>query len=236
MCLLLRVVCEVVELGLARERGHAHELPVALANGAPDGLDVDEDLLVGRGFSFGQGGPDVLAVERMILGPLSAGERQQRGHDVHHVDRFVDHGRLELARPVDERRNPNAALVKRAFPRTEMAIGRRRLLAKAHAAALLAVLRGAGARGEQRTGRAAVVAREQDDRVVAQPLLFKCGDNAADLIVQRRDHAGIGPPLLILDRGVTVAVLLGHLVGRVGGQRGEVEEERLRWDPGPRSA
>ena len=86
---------------------------------------------------------------------------------------------------------------------------------------------GAGAGGEERIRRAAVVAREEDDRVVAQPLLFECGDNAADLLVERRDHARVGPPLLILDRGVTVAVLLGHLIGRVGGQRGEVEEERL---------
>ena len=143
-------------------------------------------------------------------------------------DRFVDDGRLELARPVDERRNPDATLVERALARAETAVGRRRLLAEAHAAALLAVLLGAGTRGEQRVGRAAVVAREEDDRVLAQPFLLERGDDAADLIVQRRDHAGIGPPLLILDRGVTVAVLLGHLIGCVGGQRGEVEEERLR--------
>jgi hypothetical protein len=118
-------------------------------------------------------------------------------------------------------------LVQRAFVRAKSAIGRWRLLAEAHAPARPAILLGTGTRGEQRVGHAAVVAREEDDRVVAQALLFECIDDAADLLVQGRDHARVGPPFLVLDGSVSVAVFLGRLIGCVGGQRREVEEERL---------
>ena len=83
------------------------------------------------------------------------------------------------------------------------------------------------AAGEQAAGRAAIVAGEEDDRVVAQAFLVECGDDAPDLIVEGRDHRGIGSPLLILDGFVAVLVFLRRLVGRVRRQRGEVEEERL---------
>ena len=76
-------------------------------------------------------------------------------------------------------------------------------------------------------GRAAVVAGEEDDRVVAQALLVEFGDDAADLNVQLRDHRRIGSAERIGDGLVFVDGGLRRLIGRVRGERGEIEEERL---------
>ena len=103
---------------------------------------------------------------------------------------------FSLRRPVDEGRHAHAALVQRAFAAAQVAVGRRRLLAEPDAAALLSLLLGARARGEQRARGAAIVAGEDDQRVVAQALLLQRRDDPADLIVERGDHRGIGAPLL----------------------------------------
>ena len=45
---------------------------------------------------------------------------------------------------------------------------------------------------------AAVVAGEEDDRVVAHSfLLERASDDAADLVVERRDHPRVDPPFLV---------------------------------------
>ena len=80
---------------------------------------------------------------------------------------------------------------------------------------------------EQPAGRAAIVAGEQDDGVVAQALLFEFGDDAPDLDVELGDHRRIGAPERIGDGSVLVDGALRRLVRRVRGERSEIEEERL---------
>src|SRR5437773_5495522 len=46
--------------------------------------------------------------------------------------------------------------------------------------------------GEHGIAGAAVVAVENDERVVAKSFLVERGDDAANLVVEARDHAGIG--------------------------------------------
>ena len=84
------------------------------------------------------------------------------------------------------------------------------------------------AAGNDRAARSAIVAGEDDQRIVAQAPLVERGDDSPDLVVDRRNHRRIGAARRILDGG-RVAVLIGLLclVGRMRGQRREVQEERL---------
>ena len=83
------------------------------------------------------------------------------------------------------------------------------------------------ARNDRAAGPA-VVAGEDDQRVLAQALLVQRGDDPPDLLVERGDHRRVGAARRVLD-GVGIAVLVGllRLIGRMGRERGEVEEERL---------
>ena len=62
--------------------------------------------------------------------------------------------------------------------------------------------------GKHRVARAAVVAVEKNERVVAHSLLVERGDDPADFVVQAGDHAGIGPAGRIGDVRVAVDVFL----------------------------
>ena len=80
-----------------------------------------------------------------------------------------------MARPVGERDDARAAFVERAL-----------------AVAIRAVVAGnldfdmSASPGEHRVARAAVVALENDQRVVAHALLVERGDDPADLVVHGR--------------------------------------------------
>src|SRR5208282_2881387 len=50
---LARVLLDVEEFGLARERGHPDELPLSLADCSAEGLDVDQDVIVRRRSALG---------------------------------------------------------------------------------------------------------------------------------------------------------------------------------------
>ena len=80
--------------------------------------------------------------------------------------------------------------------------------------------------GEHRVPRAAVVAVENDERVVAHPLLVERGDDAADLVVKAGDHAGVSAARGVVDVRVAVDVFLRRLIRRVRGVEGEIEIER----------
>ena len=131
-----------------------------------------------------------------------------------------------MSGPTDKGRHANTPFIEAPLAAAERRIRRRRLLSQPDAAAFLAFLRRTRACREQRAGRAAIVAGKEDNRVVQQFLLFERRDNAADILIQRRDHAGIGLAVLVLDARIKVFVLLRHLVRRVRSQGGEVEEER----------
>ena len=89
--LLGRILGEVVEVDAGGKQRAPDELPVALAHRAAERLDVVDDLRARRGLAFGDGVPDVHAVERLALGGGGAGQRGERGIDVHGVDHAV-HG------------------------------------------------------------------------------------------------------------------------------------------------
>src|SRR5258708_4465231 len=95
--LLIGVRGEIVELCLAGERSHSHKLPVALANGASDRLEMDKKFLVRTGLSFCQRGPDVGAVKRTIRASMAAREGEQGRHDVHHLNWLSDDLRHNFA-------------------------------------------------------------------------------------------------------------------------------------------
>ena len=85
-----------------------------------------------------------------------------------------------------------------------------------------------GAAGNDRAARSAIVTGKNDQRILAHSALVERGDDSPDLVVDRRDHCRIGTARRILDgRGIAVLIGLLCLVGRMRGQRGEVEEERL---------
>src|SRR5215468_12141347 len=54
----------------------------------------------------------------------------------------------------------------------------------------------------------AIVAHEDDERVVAHLLLFKRGDDAPDLVVHRGDAARIGPSARIFNVLIAIEILL----------------------------
>ena len=92
---------------------------------------------------------------------------------------------LSLPGQLTKADDAHAALAQTTLAAAERRIGRGRFLIWKDAAFFGALLRAAlGALGEQRVGRAAVVGGEQDDGVVAQPLLFELGDDAPDLNVK----------------------------------------------------
>jgi hypothetical protein len=116
------VAGEVEQLYRARDRVHLDELPIALAKGAAECLNIDQDVLVRRRRARGERRPDTLAVEGAIAAAAGARQREQRRHEIHHVQRLVADTRVEFARPVDDRGNTHPALVQRAFAVTEVAV------------------------------------------------------------------------------------------------------------------
>ena len=81
--------------------------------------------------------------------------------------------------------------------------------------------------GEHGVARAAVVAVEKNERVVAQSFLVERGDDAADLVIEARDHAGVSAARGVGDVRVAVDVFLRRLIRRVRGVEGEIEIERF---------
>ena len=136
--------------------------------------------------SLGEGAPSAIvlhmsAVERMVRARFRAGESQQCRHYVNHMQRRVDDAGLELGRPIHESRDTNATLAQAALAAAEQGVVGRGLLTLLDAALLgVPLLFALRAAGEETAGRAAVVAREEDDGVVAQPFLVELGDNASD--------------------------------------------------------
>ena len=215
--LLGRILREVVEVNAGGKHRAPDEFPVALPQRRAERLDVVDELRARRGLALGDGVPDVDAVERLALGGGRPGERGERGIEVHGVDQAVHGLGLDVAGPVGESADARRALEERAFAVTIGAVVARDLHLR-HV--------GHDAR-EHRVLRAAVVAVEKDERVVADPLLVERGDDTADLVVEARDHAGVGAARGVLDVRIAVDVFLRRLVRRVRGVEGEIEIERL---------
>ncbi len=121
-----------------------------------------------------------------------------------------------------------------AGPIRESAYTRRAFVERAFALAIRAVvardldLRHVGhLPGEHRAERAAVVAVEEDECVIAESLLVERGHHAADFVVQARDHAGIGAAGGVGDVRVAIDVFFRRLIRRVRGVEGEIEVERF---------
>src|SRR5271157_1437677 len=217
------VFSQVEQLGLARQQGDLDQLPVAFADRAAEGFNVDQDVLMRRRLPVGQYRPDVLAVHWMIRAAYTAGKGQQSGHNVHHMNRLVHHGGLEFSGPVGEGGHADATFVQTALAAAQFTVKSRSLGRLINAAFLvLALFFALRTASEQAGGRAAVVAREEDERVVADALLIERGNDAAHLVVEAGDHGAIGAALLILDVGVAIQVFLRHLIRCVRRQRGEV--------------
>ena len=187
------------------QRRHLDELPVALADGAADGLDVDQDVVVGRWLSLRQRRPHVLAVEGMVRAALAAGEREQRRHHVRPCAAARSRsrgsslpGQLTM---VGTRTPPSCSepLPPRSLPFEAGGFS--------PSATPPLSLRSSSDRAP--VAKRALVApplslAEDDDRVVAHALLLERGHDAADLIVQPADHRRIGAALLVLDRWIAV--------------------------------
>jgi hypothetical protein len=94
----------------------------------------------------------------MLRTAFATGECEHGRHHVDHAQRLVDDARLELIRPIENRRHADATLVQRAFAAAKFAVRGRRFLFERNTAALLALLRRSRAGREQRIGGAAVVA------------------------------------------------------------------------------
>ena len=91
--------------------------------------------------------------------------------------------------------------------------------------------------------RGAVIAGEDDDRVISNAGLLERGEDATDFLVEARDHRSVGRPWRAVghvaslgrdiggsfgDHAFVLLQLFGwHLEGDVGQGRGVVEEERL---------
>ena len=160
-----------------------------------------------RGLALGDGRPDVLAVERLVGGirpwrrparaavgmtsTMCSGSLTTRGLSLP--------GQLKI---VGTRTPPSYRLP--LPPRSSP------LLAGSDSCSTppcRALLRGVRAAREHRAARPAVVAAEDDQRVLAQPALLQRGDDPPDLVVERRDHRRVGAARRVLDRG-RVAVLV----------------------------
>src|SRR5262249_9136239 len=149
------VVGEVEQLG--RLAARHDQLPRPGPDRAAVQLGVDEDDIVGRRLALRDRRPHVLAVDGVFLLRLRAGELEQRGIPVDHVQRLVDDGaRLDLSWPRHPCGYADAALVESAL---------------------------AGAKTDVRRGlldRSAVVAAEDEERIVEYAALFESCLDAAD--------------------------------------------------------
>ena len=78
-----------------------------------------------------------------------------------------------------------------------------------------------GVLGEHR----AVVRGEDDERVVRQTMLLELGQDHADRVVERADHARVDAPVRVVEVRETLVVLVHHLHRGVHRVEREVEEE-----------
>src|SRR5215472_18066426 len=113
--LLVGVFREVVEVNAAWQHRAPDELPIALPQAAAERLDVVDELRARRGFALGDGVPDVYAVQRLALGGGRAGQRGERGKNVHGMDEAVHGLGLDVAGPVGAGANAAAAFEKRSL-------------------------------------------------------------------------------------------------------------------------
>ncbi len=133
------------------------------------------------------------------------------------MDHLVDDGAgLDVAGPVHDRRDARAPLVDRALAFPIGAVVRRQALQG----------RGVDLAREHRVARAAVVALEEDERIVAHALLIERAHHAPDLVVHHRNLRSVGAPGRIADLLVAIEIGLRRLIGRVRGVEGEIEKER----------
>ena len=108
---------------------------------------------------------------------------EHRRHHIDHRQRLIHDRRLELGRPIKDgwtRTPPSCSeplprAAHRSKPEVSLRVRRRRF---PHA------LRGARSRREQGAGGAAIVAREDDERVVEHALLLERIDDPSDLRVE----------------------------------------------------
>src|SRR5262249_20743036 len=155
------------------------------------------------GFSLGDRGPHVHSVERLVLAELSTGNAGKGRVHIGHVDHAIDRPRLDLAWPIGKGRYPGAAFEERSL-----------------AVAIRTVVSGKRSghfriSGEHCIDYAAIVALEDDKRVVAHAPLFERRYSVTDLIVHARDHGRVFSPVVIGNVTVEIDIFLRRLEGRV---------------------
>ena len=145
------------------------------------------------------------AVAHHAVVERGAGEAREGGEEVEADDRLaVDLSPGEAVRPVHDERDADAALEVEALGPAEGPIAAR----------------------DGRVADAAVVAHEDDEGVVVDPVGGEPVDHRPDPAVDRRHHGGVDAGAEVLDVGNGVHVLARRLQGRVGRVVREDEEER----------
>ena len=149
-----RVFRQVEEFHLGRQQRQPSQLPVAFAHCGSERLDVVDDLIPRRGFPLADDRPDVQPVQRLAVGERSAGQTGNRRKHVHHMHHASGLAGLDPAGPVGESDDARPTFVERAL-----------------SVSVRAVVWGQfadhrGLAGKLGIARAAVVAVENDQRVV----------------------------------------------------------------------
>jgi len=212
---LRRVLGEVEELEGRGQRRVPDELPIALPDAAHRRLDVVDDLGTRGRRALADRGPDIDAVERLLhLVDPAPGQADERRVQIDAVQELVrDTPCLDAARPVGQSHDAAAALVDGRLAvavRTVVGDGLGRRLPRHHG-----------------IGQPTIVAVEHDQRVPAHLPSVECLDDAADLVVHRRDHRHVGAAGGIGDLREPLQVLPRRLVRRMRRVEREVEVERL---------
>src|SRR5262245_32403962 len=160
--LLVRILCEIEEFYVRGKYRSPDELPVAIANGGAERLDVINQLFPRRRLALADGLPDIHSVQRFAFGGRCAGEFGECRIHVHSMYHPVDRAAwLDMAGPVGKGAHQRASFVKRAFTVTIRTIitGNLDLRYVGHLT------------GKHRVARAAVVALKDDEGVVPKAFL-----------------------------------------------------------------
>ena len=86
------ILRDVVQLDGLRQQRVPDQLPIALADGSTERLDIVDELRARRGLAFADRPPDVHAVERLVLAKMPAGKIDERRIEINRVDHLVDAG------------------------------------------------------------------------------------------------------------------------------------------------
>src|SRR5690242_8705754 len=165
----------------------------------------------------------------MVRTAMSPGQSKQCGHDIDYADRLIDDRRLQLGWPVEDGGASHSTFVKRSLATAKFSVRGWRFLAKFYATTFLAFFWRSCAGRKQSIYGAAVIAGENNQRIVEHVFLFQRRDDPSNLRVERGDHGRVGVALLIARCTVIRSnIRLWCLIGRMWCERGHIQEQRRR--------